>query len=283
MEQRNDWTLTIKPRDKWYQLNLKEVWAYRDLLLLFVRRDFVQVYKQTILGPIWFVLQPLLATTVFTIVLGIMAKVDTDDTPPFLFYLAGVTFWNLFAECLTKNAATFTQNSSVFGKVYFPRLIVPLGVTVLNYIKFFIQFAVFLGIAIYYDITTESFNPNWHLAPVGLLLLFIMGMMGFSFGVMVSSLTTKYRDFQHLVGFGTRMLMYLSSVVIPVSMFGDYVDLAYYNPIVPLVEAFKHIFLGTDIPIRWGMVGYSSVFTLVIMFLAVVSFRKVEKSFMDTV
>jgi lipopolysaccharide transport system permease protein len=206
--------LVIRPKDKWLDLHLDDLWRYRDLLWMFVRRDFVSVYKQTILGPIWFFIQPLFTTLVFTIVFSGMAQISTGGQPPMLFYLAGTTAWNYFSACLTKTSTTFTANAGIFGKVYFPRLITPLSIVVSNLIQFVIQFALFVAFFVYYLVSGSTIHPDWPsillLTP---LLLLIMGLLGLGCGIIVSSLTTKYRDMQFLVGFGIQLLMYGTPVI----------------------------------------------------------------------
>ena len=277
------WTLRIKPHTQWWDLHLSELWAYRDLLFLFVRRDFVSVYKQTILGPLWFFIQPLLTTLVFTIIFSGVAKIPTDGYPAMLFYLAGTTPWNYFSTCLTKTSNTFVQNASIFGKVYFPRLIVPLSIVTSTIIQFGIQFLLFLGFLIYYLATGSSINPHW-----GLILLLtpalilLMAALGLGTGIIVSSLTTKYRDFTFLIAFGIQLMMYGTPVIYPMSAIPEkWRWIIELNPMTAPIESFRAIFLGGPVP--WSSLGISTAMTAVLLLGGVVIFNKVEKSFMDTV
>lgn len=278
-----DWTLVIKPRDKWYQLNLGEIWNYRDLLFLMVKRDFVAVYKQTILGPLWFVLQPVLTALMYYVLFTVIMNSPTDGVPPILFFLGGVTFWGIFAETINKTSATFTQNTNVFGKVYFPRMIVPIATVLLNLIKFGVQFVVFIVFYLYYAYETGVLAPRWEMLYMLPVLVLLMAGLGLGFGVFISALTTKYRDLQKLVSFGTQLLMYGSFVVIPISWLAEEDRWwAYLNPMTAPVVSFKNIFLGSG-EISWWGIGYSAGFMVVMMTLALLIFHKVEKSFMDTV
>ena len=283
MEQEEHWDLIIKPTNKWYQLDLAAIWKYRDLLMLMVRRDFVSVYKQTILGPIWFFIQPVITSITFTFIFGGVAKISTDGNPPILFYMAGITLWTYFSDCLTKTSNTFIANAGVFGKVYFPRLIIPLSVLVSNLIKLGIQFLIFISIWIYYLSFSNTVLPHWNLMWVLPILVLMMAGLGFGFGILFSSLTTKYRDLTFLIGFGVQLLMYASSVVIPVSsMSGNVKFLMLLNPLTSIIEAFKYIFLGSGFfdPI-WLIYGFG--FMILLIGMSVIIFNKVEKSFMDTV
>ncbi|MBA4240159.1 MAG: ABC transporter permease [Sphingobacteriaceae bacterium] len=283
MQTEEHWDLIIKPKNKWYQLDLAAIWRYRDLLMLLVRRDFVSVYKQTILGPLWFLIQPVLTAITFTFIFGSVAKISTDSNPPILFYMAGITLWSYFSDCLTKTSNTFIANASVFGKVYFPRLIIPLSVLVSNLIKLGIQFLIFVVIWIYFYSTTNQVNPHWNLMWLLPLLIFIMAGLGFGFGILISSLTTKYRDLTFLVGFGVQLLMYASSVVIPISGMSDKVKFVMLlNPLTSIIETFKYIFLGSGFYDK-GWLFYSFSFMGLLIMISVIIFNKVEKSFMDTV
>ncbi len=277
------WDLIIKPKNKWYQLDLGALWAYRDLLLLLVRRDFVSVYKQTILGPLWFFIQPIITSLTFTFIFGSIAKISTDGIPGILFYMAGITLWTYFADCLNKTSNTFIANAGVFGKVYFPRLIIPLSVLVSNLIKLGIQLLIFICIWIYFLIYSNQVTPHWQLMWMLPVLIFMMAGLGFGFGILISSLTTKYRDLTFLIGFGVQLLMYGSSVVIPVSsMNGNVKFLMLLNPLTSIIEAFKYIFLGSGFfDVYWLIYGFG--FMLILIFFSVIIFNKVEKSFMDTV
>jgi lipopolysaccharide transport system permease protein len=279
---KSEYQYAITPKDKFLDLRLKDIWQYRDLLVLFVRRDFVATYKQTILGPIWFIIQPLLTTIVFTIVFGNIAKLSTDGLPPMLFYLAGVTSWNYFAECLKKSADTFTANAGIFGKVYFPRIIVPLSITITNIITFGIQLTLFLGFLAYYLFMGAPIAPNWYICILPLLVL-TMGLMGLGFGLYLTSMTTKYRDFKFLVAFGVQLLMYATPVIYPVSEVPEkYQWIILANPMTSIIETFRYAFLGAG-NMSWSGLAYSVGFTLVLFISGLLLFNKTEKNFMDTV
>ena len=283
MQQKQDWDLVIKPKNKWYDIDLAALWKYRDLLLLLVRRDFVAVYKQTILGPLWLFIQPVLTSLTFTFIFGGLAKISTDGNPPILFYMAGITLWTYFADCLNKTSNTFIANAGVFGKVYFPRLIIPLSVLVSNLIKLGIQLFIFLLIWFYYLTTTTSINPQWQYMWLIPILIFMMAGLGLGFGILISSLTTKYRDLTFLVGFGVQLMMYASSIVLPISSMPPKVKaIMLFNPLTSIIEAFKFIFLGSgSFEGLWLVYGFG--FMVVIVSIAIIVFSKVEKSFMDTV
>lgn len=284
MQQEEQWDLVIKPKNKWYDIDLKAVWHYRDLLMLLVRRDFVSVYKQTILGPLWLFIQPVITSLTFTLIFGGIAKISTDGMPGILFYMAGITLWTYFADCLNKTSSTFIANAGVFGKVYFPRLIMPLSVLVSNLIKLGIQLLIFLSIWIYFLITSDKIHPQWQYMWLLPVLVFMMAGLGLGFGILISSLTTKYRDLTFLVGFGVQLLMYGSSVIIPVSGINNekIKMLMLLNPLTSIIEAFKFIFLGSGYYNGvWLLYGFGFMSFLVV--LSVIVFNKVEKSFMDTV
>ena len=277
------WSLIIKPHTRWWDLHLDDVWRYRDLLWLFVRRDFVSGYKQTILGPLWFFIQPLLTTIMFTIIFTGVAKISTDGLPPMLFYLAGTTPWNYFAACLGSTSNTFVSNAGLFGKVYFPRLVVPLSIVISNLIQFLVQFLLFLAFFGWYSIRGTDLQPNilliLMLTPV---LLALMGLLGLGVGITISSMTTKYRDLARLVTFGVQLMMYATPVIYPMSAIPDkYRWMIQCNPMSAIIESFRAIYLGGTVP--WSALGISTLITLVILALGVVLFNKVEKTFMDTV
>lgn len=278
-----DWSLVIRPQSNWFDMKFKELWAYRDLLFLFVRRDFVSVYKQTILGPLWFFIQPMLTTVVFTVVFGNIANISTDGVPPFLFYLSGITAWSYFADCLNKTSSTFTTNAAIFGKVYFPRLIMPISVVSSNLIKFVIQFLLFMAFLIYYLIAEDAqVQPNIYVLLMPLLILMMAGL-GLGLGMIISSLTTKYRDLTFLVTFGVQLLMYATPVIIPLSEISEkYQWIVLANPMTPIIETFRFSFLGSGTTDPLHLI-YSAVFTVVVLFLGVIVFNRVEKSFVDTV
>lgn len=283
VEDHNDWSLVIRPHNRLFDLHLDDVWRYRDLLWMFVRRDFVAVYKQTILGPLWFFIQPLLTTLIFTVIFSGVAKIPTDGYPAMLFYLAGMTPWNYFSTCLTKTSNTFVANAGIFGKVYFPRLIVPLSIVFSTIIQFGIQFALFIAILVYYLLTGAVISPQWGwilvLTPT---LVLLMAALGLGAGIVVSSLTTKYRDFTFLIAFGVQLMMYATPIIYPMSSIPEkWRWLIQLNPMTAPIEAFRAIFLGGPIP--WSSLGFSTAFTAALLFVGIVIFNKVEKSFMDTV
>ena len=276
------WDLVITPRKKWYDLQLRDVWHYRDLIALFVRRDFVSRFKQTILGPLWLLIQPILTTLVFTVIFGQIARLPTDGLPQMLFYLSGTVLWNYFAGCLTGTSGTFTGNASIFGKVYFPRLVTPISIVISNMITLAVQFILFLAFLLFFFLRG---------APVGLtawawalpLLVLLMAGMGLGFGIIISSLTTKYRDLSYLVGFGVSLWMYVTPVIYPVSTIPERLRwIADVNPITPVVETFRAGFLGAG-DASWLRLAYSAAFMLVVLFIGMVIFNRVEKTFIDTV
>ena len=276
------WDLTIKPHNKWYDLRLGEIIRYKDLLFLFVRRDFVSLYKQTILGPLWFFIQPIITSITFTVIFGNMAKISTDGMPQILFYMCGVTLWTYFSDTLTKTSDTFTANANIFGKVYFPRMIVPLSVVVSNLVKLGVQFLMFIVIWCYYLLTTNAVHPGMALLLVPVLVL-LMGFLGLGFGILISSMTTKYRDLKFLVVFGVQLMMYASPIVYPLSIVPEkYKWMILANPVTSIIETFKYAFLGVGEFSFWHL-GYSFSFTAIIFTIGLIVFHKVEKSFMDTV
>lgn len=272
----------IEPRSGLFNLKLGELWRYRDLILLFVKRDFVAVYKQTILGPLWFFIQPVLTTIIFTVVFGSFGKLSTEGIPAPLFYLSGLVVWTYFAECLTKTSETFIRNQNIFGKVYFPRLAVPISVVISNLMKFSIQFLLLIAFWIYYYIKVGGFeiSPTILLLP-GIIIL--LSLLGLGFGILFSAMTTKYRDLNFLLLFGVQLLMFLSSVVIPLSQIPT--DKQWFlrlNPVLNLIEAFKYSLLGAgSFSLPWLL--YSLGFTIVLLISGIVVFNKVERSFMDTI
>ena len=281
-EQEEKWDIIIQPQNSLLQLRLDEVWRYRDLLTLFVRRDFVAQYKQTILGPIWYFIQPLFTTLIFTVVFGNLAGISTDGIPPVLFYLAGITNWNYFAECLNKTATTFKDNQNIFGKVYFPRLVVPLSIVVSNLIKYSIQFILFLGFYGYFFAKGTGVSLNSHSLLFPLLVALLAGL-GLGLGLIVTSLTTKYRDLVFLIQFGVQLFMYATPVIYPLSEVPEnYRWLSVLNPMTSIIETFKFGFLGQG-TFEWAYLGYSTVFTVVVLLMGIVIFNRTEKNFMDTV
>jgi lipopolysaccharide transport system permease protein len=276
------WLLEITPQRSLFDFNLKELWQYKDLIWVFVRRDFVSKYKQTILGPIWFLIQPILSTAMFYIIFSKVANLSTDGVPPLLFYLSGIVCWTYFSQSLTMTANTFVSNAGIFGKVYFPRLSVPVSVVISNLAGFFIQFSLlFLFIVIYY-VKDHSVRPTIWLLTLPLLVL-IMAGLGLGLGIIISALTTKYRDLAHLVGFGVQLWMYASPVAYPVSsLTGTLKTLILLNPVTPIIEAFRYITMGVG-SVEFNYLLYSFGFTVFVLLLGILIFNRVEKNFMDTV
>lgn len=282
VEKNEEWTLILRPQRAWWDLRLNELWQYRDLILLFVWRDFVAYYKQTILGPLWYLIQPILTTVVFTVIFSNIAQLSTDGLPPFLFYLAGNTVWGYFSACLSSTSNTFTANASVLGKVYFPRLTIPISVVFSNIISFVIRLGVFLGFVAYHLVVGVKISPTWWILSLPLLIL-IMAGLGLGAGIIVSSLTTKYRDLQQLVGFGVQLLMYAAPVIYPISSVpGKWQWLLIANPMTSVVEVFRLAFLGVS-SLNPIYLLYSIGFMVAILLAGVLIFNRVEANFMDTV
>lgn len=278
-----EWDSVIEPRKSLLNLDLKEVWQYRDLLTMIIKRDIVTVYKQTVLGPVWFVVQPILTTAVFILVFGKIANISTDNIPPVLFYLAGIIIWNFFSECFTKTSVTFRENANLFGKVYFPRLIMPLAKVASGLIKFGIQMILFLSVYFYFLLSgNETIQPMPHLIFLPVMIL-IMAGLGLGLGIIFSSMTTKYRDLSFVIDFGVRLLMYATPIIYPISTIPEkYRIFILANPLSSVVEGFKFMFLGQGV-FSWEMIGYSALFMLIILYLGILVFNKTEKTFMDTV
>lgn len=279
-----NYDLIIRPKRHAFDINFKEIWAYRDLLKMFVKRDIITVYKQTVLGPIWFIVQPILTTLIYIVVFGNIAKISTDGVPQPLFYLAGITIWNYFAESFNTTAKTFTENAAIFGKVYFPRLIMPFAKVTSGLIKFGIQFILFMAIYLYYIFSGDtSVNPNWNIALLPVYLM-LMAAYGLGAGIIFTSLTTKYRDLTFLLAFGVQLLMYASPVIYPLSTIEDPMlyKLALYNPFTPILEGFKYAFLGAG-QFSWLSLGYSAVVAAILLVSGIVIFHKTERNFIDTV
>jgi lipopolysaccharide transport system permease protein len=277
------WDLIIEPHRHLLDLKLGDLWRYRDLVMLFVRRDFVSVYKQTILGPLWYLIQPLLTTITFTVIFGNIASLPTDGLPQFLFYMSGTVVWSYFASCLTKTSETFVQNANLFGKVYFPRLAVPVSILLSNLITFFIQFALFLIFVLFFVLCGTPIQPNWLWVALSPILMLMMAGLGLGLGIIISSLTTKYRDLRFLVQFGVQLLMYATPVIYPISSIParfQWVVLA--NPMTSIIEAFRYAFLGAG-SANTGHLLYSFGFMLVVVVLGSIIFNRVEQTFMDTV
>lgn len=280
--QGENWTTIIKPKTGWFDINLKELVQYKDLIVMFVKRDFKTMYKQTILGPLWIIINPLMTTLMFTVVFGNIANIPTDGMPQIVFYMLGTTVWTYFSSCLTKTSSTFTANAGIFGKVYFPRLVTPISTVISGLINFGVQFLMFLGFMAYFMIKGSPIEPNlWIL--ITPLLLVQLAALALGFGIIISSMTTKYRDLAVLVTFGVQLWMYATPVVYPASQIGGKLKtLMMLNPVSPIVESFRYAFLGSG-SIPWNYLGISVVTTLVVLFAGVVLFSRVEKTFMDTV
>lgn len=281
-----DWLFEIKPKNNFFSLNLKEVWQYRDLLLLFVNRDIVTVYKQTILGPLWYLIQPLFTSIIFTIIFNNVAGIQTGSIPPFLFNLAGIIIWNYFTSCLNETSDTFKKNASIFGKVYFPRVIMPMATVITNLVKLGIQLLIFVGFYIYF----VANGTMEHTLGIKVLffpfLVIIMGLLGLGMGMIISSLVTKYRDLSFLVGFGVQLLMYLSAVMYPMALLKEKLPsfgwLIEYNPLAYIVETSRYLLLKEGTISGFGIL-YTVVVTFVIVIVGLLIFNKTEKSFIDTV
>jgi lipopolysaccharide transport system permease protein len=281
--EQNDWSEIISPKRSVFDINLKEIWRYRDLIMLFVRRDFVSQYKQTILGPIWLFLQPLFTTLTFYVVFNQIAKIPTNNIDPILFYLSGITIWTYFSDCFNKTSNTFVANAGIFGKVYFPRLTTPISIVISNLIKLGIQTVLFLAI-MGYQIIFKNAEVKINLYILTLpYLIFLMAIMGLGLGIIFSALTTKYRDLGFLLTFGIQLLMYATPVIYPLSYTsGKLHDVISMNPLTPILENFRYAFFSTG-SFDWNSLAYTSVFSFGVLFLGVIIFNQVEKSFMDTV
>lgn len=281
-EKYEKWDLIILPKRGWFDLHLRDLWRYRDLMALFVKRDFVTFYKQTAFGPLWYIIQPLLTTVVFTVIFGRLAGIPMDGVPPFLFLLAGNVTWGYFAGCLNETSHTFVRNAGIFGKVYFPRLTVPVSVVIINLVKFGIQFALFLGFYIYFIARGSPVRPTSHILLLPVLLL-QMAVLSLGVGILVSALTTKYRDLTFVMTFAVQLWMYASSVIIPASAIPErYRPFYMLNPMTSVIELFRYAFFSRGV-VDVVYVGISWAVTLVILFGGIALFSRVEKSFMDTV
>ncbi len=280
-----EWDIIIQPNSKLFNLNLKEVWRYKDLLNMYVKRDIVTLYKQTILGPIWYIIQPLTTTIMFMFVFGGIAGISTDGLPQPLFYMAGILCWNYFSECLTRCSETFNANQNIFGKVYFPRLVVPLSIAISSLLKMAIQFALFIAIYLFYIFQGYAPQVTWYILLFPVLIIMLAGL-GLGFGLLISSMTTKYRDLKFLVSFGVQLWMYITPVIYPLSVlknnYPQYVWAIVINPLTAVIETFKIGFLGQG-TFSWTYLIYSLIFTFVIMTWGIVTFNKVQRSFMDTI
>lgn len=284
MDTSNDferWDSVIESKHSLFDINFKEIWNYRDLLVLFIKRDFVTVYKQTILGPLWFFIQPLLTTITFTIIFGNVAQLSTDGAPKVVFYMAGITLWNYFSSCLSSVSSVFNSNAGIFGKVYFPRLIMPLTIVASNLMKFGVQFLLFIGFVIYF-VLQNQISPNWFilLTPV---IIVLMALIAMGIGLILSSMTTKYKDLTQLITFGVSLLMYATPVIYPSSSVPEnYVWLIQLNPLVGLFDYMRFAYLGIGQFSVFSLI-YPSIFAVIILFLGILVFNKTQKTFMDTV
>lgn len=285
-EDNQEWLFEITPERKSFNLNLKEIWSYRDLLVLFIRRDIVSVYKQTVLGPLWFFIQPLLTSIIQFVIFGKIADIPSDGVPYFLFVLAGNTLWNYFSLSFTGTADTFKKNQNIFGKVYFPRAIMPISITVSNLFKFGIQFTLFIGILVYTKLNGGQVEPNVYMLLLPFILM-VMAAISMGVGMMITSMTTKYRDFTFILTFGVSLFMYMTPVVYPTSLAIEKVPenmvyLIYLNPLTGVFDLFRYAFLGSG-ELNWLGVLWSCVFAVFVYVLGLVIFNRTEKSFMDTI
>ncbi len=278
----NDEITYVSSKQKWFSVNLKEIWKYRDLIILFVKRDLTTNYKQTVLGPLWIIINPLLSTTVFTVIFGVIAGIPTDGTPQFLFYMSGNILWNFFSNCLNRASGTFLGNARLFGKVYFPRLVMPISGILYNLINFMLQTAVYVILVIVYSLIGANVHPNLLIILAPFLVL-QTALLGTGMGLIISSITTKYRDLNVLVSFGVSLLMYITPVVYPISRVPEnFRWLMLLNPVAPIVETYRCAFLGSG-SFEWQFLLISLAVTLALLFWGVIVFNKVEKNFIDTV
>ena len=279
------WLYTISSERKLIDFNFKEIWRYRDLLMLFVKRDVVTVYKQTILGPLWYLIQPLFTALTFTLIFNKVANIETGTVPPFLFNLAGVSIWNYFNTCLTSTSDTFKTNATIFGKVYFPRIIVPLSIIISNLMKFGIQLIIFIAFYIYYYISGASVYVNSSILFFPIIVM-LMGLLGLGIGMIISSMVTKYRDLKFLVSFGVQLLMYVSAVMYPLALMREKLPkiawIVEYNPLAYIIETARYMLLGTG-TYSWFGIIYTVIVTFVILFFGIIIFNRTEKTFIDTV
>jgi lipopolysaccharide transport system permease protein len=277
------WDLVIKPTNSLFDLNLKEIWRYRDLLVLFVKRDFIAQYKQTILGPFWNLIQPILTTLMFLLIFGKIANIPTDGIQPILFYMSGITIWNYFSVCLTSTSGTFVTNAAIFGKVYFPRMVLPLSIVLSNIVRFGIQFSLLLAVMVYYHFNGYPMHITWAWLLI-IPILILMAGIGLGLGIILSSLTTKYRDLTILLAFAIQLYLYATPVVYPLSFLSHskYKALILLNPLTPVVELFRYSIFGVG-TFTAGAILYSTVFMVISIFFGLLIFTKVERTFMDTV
>jgi lipopolysaccharide transport system permease protein len=277
------WREVITNKSNLWTLNYKEIWDYRDLLIIWMRRDILSIYKQTILGPIWFVLQPVLTTITFVFIFSRIGKFSTTGLPPVIFYLSGIIIWSYFAECITKTATFFKDSTPIFSKVYFPRLIIPLSLVLTNLVKFGIQVFLFIAVYVYYLVTDHDIHPNSYLLLIPVLIILIAGL-GLGSGIIISSLTTKYKDFVHLITFGVQLMMFISPVLFPVDGIADsgYKKVILANPVTGIIEAFRFGFTGKGY-FSWQLLAYDAGCMLALLLVGIVVFNSVEKDFVDTI
>jgi lipopolysaccharide transport system permease protein len=280
-----DWLFEITPKNKFFSLNFKEIWQYRDLLMLFVKRDIITVYKQTVLGPLWYLIQPLFTSITFTIIFNNVAGIKTGSIPPFLFNLGGIMVWNYFTACLNGTSDTFKSNAGIFGKVYFPRIITPLSIVISNLIKFGIQFGIFIFFYIFFYFQGADLRLNGSILFFPILISF-MGILGLGLGMMISSMVTKYRDLNNLVGFGVQLLMYISAVMYPMELIKEKLPkfgwIVQYNPLAYVIETSRYMLLNIGSISILGLI-YTMIVTIVVFFIGLLIFNRTEKSFIDTV
>lgn len=278
-----EWTMIIRPQEKLWKVNLKEIWDYRDLITLFVKRNIVVQYKQTILGPLWYLIQPILTVIMNMVVFGGIAHMSTDGIPQALFYMAGNVCWFYFSDCLNQTSSTFLANQGIFGKVYFPRMVVPISTVISNLLRFGIQLLLFVAIWIYFFASGSDIHLTWAILLVPVLVVMLAGL-GLGFGILISSMTTKYRDLTILFGFIVSLWMYATPIVYPISMVTNETlhTIIMLNPMTSIIEAFKYATLGQGY-FSWGALGYSFAFMCILMLWGIVVFNKVQRSFMDTV
>lgn len=278
-----NWTMIIRPHEKLWHIDFKEIWKYRDLIELFVKRNIVVQYKQTILGPLWYLIQPIMTVFMNMVVFGGIAKMSTDGMPQALFYMAGNICWFYFADCLNQTSSTFTANQNMFGKVYFPRMVVPISVVLSNLLRFSIQLGLFIVVYLYFYYTGANIEANWYLLLFPVFVIMLAGL-GLGFGILISSMTTKYRDLRILFTFVVQLWMYVTPIVYPLSMVpeGSFRKLIMANPMTSIIETFKYATLGQGY-FSWMALGYSFAFMSILLLLGIVVFNRVQRSFMDTV
>lgn len=288
MNKSESWDLVIEGKTPLFDVNFKDLWRYRDLLFMFVKRDFVSFYKQTILGPLWFFIQPIFTTMVFTFVFGKLAGISTDGLPQQLFYLTGITSWNYFSDCLTKTSTVFKDNANIFGKVYFPRLIMPLSIVVSNLVRFGVQLLLLIFMMFYYwffPVDDASFKVTSAILIFPVLVI-LMALLGLGLGLIITAVTTKYKDLTFLVTFGVQLLMYGTTVIYPLSeaklKFPAMAKFIELNPMTGIIEAFRYAFLGKGEFTLWS-ISYSAIITIIVLFIGILIYNKTEKNFVDTI